>query len=352
MKVLEGYSLRHLNTLGFESTADKFVVVDSESQLKIFLKSRESNLPLLVLGGGSNIVCLRHIPGYVLQPELKGISLLEEDDQHCIVEAMAAEVWDDFVGRCVESGWYGLENLSLIPGTVGASPIQNIGAYGVELKEYFHGLTAIELQTGEEKTFDLQQCQFGYRDSIFKRELKNQYVITKVRFRLNKLDAPCLEYRDLQLKAAASSKPVNAAVVREWVIAIRSVKLPDPKVLGNAGSFFKNAVVSEKKWQDLKAEFPKLPGYPQQDSRYKLPSAWLIDQLGWKGYRTGAIGVHDKQALVLIHNPFEVPDAPADGAEESTGRDLLDLADRIRNDVMARYGVELEIEPSVVGVER
>lgn len=352
MKTTDDYSIRRLNTLGFESSAEHFVEVSSESELKSFLQSRQKDLPLTVLGGGSNIVCLNRIPGYLLKPNLTGISLLEENEQSCLVEAMAAEHWDNFVAHCVSAGWFGLENLSLIPGTVGASPIQNIGAYGVELKDVFSGLTALDLETGEERIFDLEQCQFGYRDSVFKNALKGRYVITRVRFRLSKLDQPSIAYRDLQLKAEASSKPVTADNVRDLVIQIRTEKLPDPNKLGNAGSFFKNAQVSKEKWLELKAEFPELPGYPQETSTYKIASAWMIDQLGWKGYRSGSIGVHDKQALVLIHNPVGGSGkSNTTEASLATGRDLLALADKIMQSVKQRFGVELEIEPNIIGTD-
>jgi len=334
----ENFPLAPLNTFGIDARARLFAAPASEQQLCALLGSVTArNLPLVVLGGGSNMIFAGDLPGLVLQPAMKGIRCLGETADHYLVEAAAGEKWHDFVQHTLRQGWYGLENLSLIPGTVGASPIQNIGAYGVELTERLVSLTAMEIATGVRREFTHAECRFGYRESVFKQELRGRYIITRVRFRLLKKPELKIEYGEVREELAAtgigSPTPQQVAAA---IIAIRTRKLPSPAVLGNAGSFFKNPLVTQEKLASLRVDFPQIVSYPQGKSA-KLAAGWLIEQAGWKGRRLGPVGAYEKQALVLVNHG---------GAR---GADVMKAAHAIQEAVQQKFGVMLEIEPQVYG---
>lgn len=328
--------LTRLNTLGLASRADAFVALRDPAQLPALSALAQAAPSLLVLGGGSNVVLPECVPGLVARVAFEGVRLLEARPDAWIVEAAGGESWHGFVAACVAQGWDGLENLALIPGTVGASPVQNIGAYGVELQERFHSLTAWDVREARFVEMRAAECRFSYRDSTFKHDEPGRWIIVSVRFALPRPWRPVLEYPDLQRHARLSHGAPSARDVFEAVCEIRRAKLPDPAVTGNAGSFFKNPIVPAAQREALAARFPGLVSYPQPDGRYKLAAGWLIDQCGWKGKALGAAGVHDRQALVLINRG---------GA---TAEDIMGLARAVQDAVADRYGVRLEPEPVVV----
>jgi UDP-N-acetylmuramate dehydrogenase len=323
------------NTFGIAATAHAYLQVNSASVLSLVKDmSGLGGLPRLVLGGGSNILLTGDFQGLVLHMCSKGIEVVAEDADATYVRAAAGENWHQFVQWTLAHGLGGLENLSLIPGSVGAAPIQNIGAYGVEIKDCFHALTAFDFETGDILTLDREACLFGYRDSIFKHRLRDRAVILDVTFALPKRWKPNLRYADVEQElaslgiAAPTARDIGSAVIN-----IRTRKLPDPAVIGNAGSFFKNPVVSKEQRDALLLRFPGLVSYPQHDGSVKLAAGWLIDQCGWKGKSFGPAGVYEKQALVLVNRG---------GA---SGQDIVQLAARIQSDVKARFDVMLEPEP-------
>jgi len=331
----EFYPLRRHNTFGFDVRARLAAHIRTEADLLAALADpRAQGLPLVVLGGGSNVVLTGDLDALVLLMEIPGYAVVDDGDGW-LVTAGAGENWHGLVGRTIADGLPGLENLALIPGTAGAAPIQNIGAYGVELRERFASLRAHDRQTGAFVTLDREQCAFGYRDSLFKREGRDRYLITAVTLRLPKAWAPVLNYGELARELEPVAAP-DAAQVRDAVVAIRSRKLPDPAQIGNAGSFFKNPVVDAALRNGLLATHPSLVSYPQPDGGYKLAAGWLIDQCGFKGLDDGPVGVYGKQALVLIHHGG------------GTGAALLKLADRIADTVQARFGVRIEPEPVIL----
>jgi len=334
---LQPRDLQPLNTLGLPAWTQAYARIGHPAQLPQLSELAARHGPPLVLGGGSNIVLPPSVPGWVVQVGLAGVRLVEARSDAWIVEAGAGESWHGFVQACVRQGWDGLENLALIPGTVGAAPVQNVGAYGVELAERFLGLSAWDVAHRRMVEMSSADCRFGYRDSMFKHEPAGRWVIASVRFALPRPWRPVLEYPDLQghPRLAQAAAP-SAQDIFEAVCEIRRGKLPDPAVLGNAGSFFKNPVVAAGAYRELAARFPGLVGYPQADGRYKLAAGWLIDRCGWKGRRMGPAGVHERQALVLVNHG---------GARAA---EILALAAAIRDDVRQRYGVELEPEPRVV----
>ena len=337
MRIETNKSLRQFNSFGLDHRAAFFTEVADEKELReALLAARKAEVPAFILGGGSNILLTKDLPFFVIKINIKGIEILREDDKHVWVKVGAGEVWHDFVGYTIKKGWGGVENLSLIPGTVGASPMQNIGAYGVEIKDVFDHLEAIERKKGNLITFSGEDCGFGYRDSIFKQKDKDKYVITRVVFRLDKFPVFNTTYGDIELTMHELGFPEpSLEAVSEAIIHIRSRKLPDPAVLGNAGSFFKNPVISPEKFHQLKANYPKLPGFTTTEGM-KVPAAWLIEQAGWKGKRWGTIGVHAQQPLVLVNYGG------------GKGEDLLFLSKSIAKDVFEKFGIALQTEVNLI----
>ena len=341
--IKENASLKTHNTFGIEAKARYLATITTLDELRGALADpRVQGLPRLVIGGGSNLLLTRDFPGLVLLMQSRGIELLGEESAKeraeegaaVRVRVAAGENWHAFVQHALAQGWYGLENLSLIPGTVGAAPIQNIGAYGVELESRFESLEALEIASGNVVTLDRAACAFAYRDSLFKRAGRERYIIVSVTFRLSRQARVHTEYAELKAELAARGiaepTPVQVSVA---VIAIRGRKLPDPAVIGNAGSFFKNPLIDEEKLEALKVFYPKMVSYPAGAGMHKLAAGWLIDQAGWKGKTLGEAAVYDKQALVLVNRG---------GA---TGADIAALAKAIQADIRTRYAVELEPEP-------
>lgn len=336
LAIANDVSLRNLNTFGVEARAHAYLAVTSIATLAAVRSDAALNaMPRLILGGGSNLLFTHDVNALVLHMQNRGITVTGEDADYVYVCAQAGESWHGLVQWTLAQGYGGLENLSLIPGSVGAAPIQNIGAYGSELADCFHALQAFDFETGAVLALTREDCAFGYRDSIFKHALRDRAVILDVTFALPKRWQPNLRYAELAQEVASISEP-TAADISAAVIAIRSRKLPDPAVTGNAGSFFKNPVVTVAERDALLPQFPQLVSYAQADGSVKLAAGWLIDQCGWKGRSLGAAGVHERQALVLVNRG---------GA---TGQDILQLAERIKDDVTLRFGVSLEIEPVVL----
>jgi UDP-N-acetylmuramate dehydrogenase len=336
LPILQDFSLQSLNTFGIAARAARYLRVERVEQLAAACADPAlARLPRLLLGGGSNLLLTRDFDGLVLHMALAGRAIVGAHAGCTLVRAAAGENWHGFVQWTLEQGLGGLENLSLIPGTVGAAPIQNIGAYGAETRDVFHSLTVFDMDSGEVRTMDAAACRFGYRDSIFKHELRERAVILDVSFALPRQWQARLGYTELaaELHGLASPAPQQVA---DAVIAIRRRKLPDPAQVGNAGSFFKNPIVDAAKREALAAAFPGLVSYAQADGSYKLAAGWLIDQCGWKGKSMGPAGVYEKQALVLVNRG---------GA---SGQDVLRLAQAIRDDVAGRFGVSLEAEPVLV----
>jgi len=336
MKIFHQYPLGSLNTLGLISVAEHFARVESADELTQLLQQIRGQ-SLQILGGGSNIVFLPEVSGWVLQPVLLGRGRYAEDQEFVWIEAGAGENWHEFVRWTLQQGWPGLENLSLIPGTVGAAPIQNIGAYGVELESFVDLVEIVNIATGSVRQLRREECAFAYRDSIFKHTQRDS-VITKVRFKLPKRWKPCLTYQELvrELEQQDDLCHMPPLQISDAVIAIRRRKLPDWRTLGNAGSFFKNPIVPAGLYQTLLQRYAKLPAYPQVDGQVKLAAGWLIEQAGWKGRRLGNVGVYEKQALVLVNH------GGANGSE------LLALAEAVAASVMQQFGVVLEREPVVI----
>ncbi|MDP3841829.1 MAG: UDP-N-acetylmuramate dehydrogenase [Oxalobacteraceae bacterium] len=332
------FSLRHHNTFGVEARAHAYAEVTSTAVLASIRNDHMlSALPRLVLGGGSNIVLTRDFPGLVMHMDMKGIDVVAENDDFTLVRAAAGENWHQFVLWTLDHALGGLENLSLIPGSVGAAPIQNIGAYGVEAKDYVHALRAYDFGTGAITTLNNADCRFGYRDSIFKQGLQGRGIVLDVTFALPKRWQANVGYEDVARKLEENGVSAPCARdISEAVIAIRTAKLPDPAIIGNAGSFFKNPIVTTQQRDALCSAFPRLVSYRQSESEYKLAAGWLIDQCGWKGRTHGSVGVYEKQALVLVN---------LGGA---TGADIVHLANTIQADVLDRFGVQLESEPVYV----
>lgn len=333
-------SLAGLHTFGIDCKASLLFTVKQQDDLQVLQELLRQYPTFLILGGGSNILFTKDYPGLIVLNRIKGISAQPDpdNDRFVLLTAAGGEVWHDVVLYAVQKGWGGLENLSLIPGTVGAAPIQNIGAYGVELKDVFHHLEALDLETGELHTFDKANCMFGYRNSIFKHELAGKYLITSVTLRLDTRPELKLSYGAIQdtLGAMGITEP-NIADVSQAVISIRQSKLPDPAELGNAGSFFKNPEISRKHYEQLQMEYPDIPGYPGSAADLvKVPAGWLIETCGWKGRRTGNTGAHSKQALVLVNYG------------NATGIEIWEHAQRIMRNIKERFEISLTPEVNVI----
>jgi UDP-N-acetylmuramate dehydrogenase len=345
MVLYENHSLKPYNTFGMDVKARRFVILENEEDAVVFLKEHfRAGEPMLILGGGSNLLFTGDFEGTVLRIGIEGIVLLEEKGDSLFVSVGAGTQWDSFVGYCVSNDWGGVENLSLIPGNAGSGPIQNIGAYGTEIAEVVHEVRCLEIASGNKLRFSNTECRFGYRDSIFKDELKGKVIITSVTFMLyspphNLTTSPYklkLDYGTIRQELAAMgvAEP-GLREIREAVCRIRTAKLPDPAVTGNAGSFFKNPVVSDEKARSLRSEFPGIPEYPDICG-VKVPAAWLIEQCGWKGWRSGDAGVHPNQPLVLVNYG------------KATGMEILELSRRIRDSIHEKFGIALEPEVIIV----
>lgn len=345
MKDLKDYSLLAHNTFGIDAKCSRFVEYASvEEALQLVASLTEADQPLLILGGGSNLLLTGDYQGTVLHSAIKGIEVMEnssfenqEDEKGSVfLKCGSGEVFDDVVAYAVEHGYHGAENLSIIPGEVGASVVQNIGAYGVEAKDIIYKVEAVEIATGKVVNFDNAACQYSYRQSKFKHEWRDKYLVTHVIYRLSKTFTPDLDYGNIRTSLAAKhiAEP-TAQQLRDVIIEIRNAKLPDPKVEGNAGSFFMNPIVEKAKYDELAAQYPGMPHYTIDAEHEKIPAGWMIDQCGWKGKSLGRAGVHDKQALVLVNRG---------GA---TGEEIVKLCETIRKDVFEKFGIEIHPEVNV-----
>jgi UDP-N-acetylmuramate dehydrogenase len=340
MTILTNAPLKKLNTFGLEVYAKELLQVDNLNDLQEALERLKPVPEKMVLGGGSNVLFTQNYPGSILLNRLKGITVVKETPTEVWVRAAAGENWHNFVTYCIKNGWGGLENLSLIPGNVGASPMQNIGAYGVEIKDVFDSLEAWHWANGGPVTFSAADCAFGYRESVFKGRLKNQYVISAVTFRLQKQPVFNISYGAVQQQLEAMGvSTLSLEAISRAIISIRQSKLPDPAILGNAGSFFKNPEIPTPQYIDLLKTYPGMPGYATDTGFTKVPAGWLIEQAGWKGYREGDAGVHHKQALVLVNYG------------KATGQQILALSAKIIKSIQSAYGITLQPEVNIIPAE-
>lgn len=340
MLVKHNQDLTGLNTMGIQSTAKQFFCIESIEDLQELIQNNRIVQPLHILGGGSNVLLLNElINGTVIQNCIKGIHILSEDDSAVEVKVGAGENWNDFVQWCINHNYAGIENLTLIPGSVGASPMQNIGAYGVEVKDVITQVECVDLTTAELVTFSNKECEFDYRTSIFKTKFKGRYCITSVIFSLQKTPVFQVHYKALANKLAQrniTEDQLTLKLVSDTVREIRMSKLPDPAELHNCGSFFKNPIVSEEVLDRIRQTYPDVPSYPEPNGLHKVPAGWLIEQSGWRGYREGAVGVYEKQALIIVNYG---------GA---TGQGVYDLSEEILQSVMNKFGIELEREVNLI----
>ncbi len=332
-------NLRPYNSFGFDAIAKYFVEINTIDDLQTLIKSGVLRKhKTLILSGGNNILFQKDVfDGLVVYINTKGIEILREDGNEVVVRAQAGEDWPEFVRFCVSKGWHGVENLAYIPGKIGAAPIQNIGAYGMELKDSFLQCEAMDLTAGDTKVFTKEECRFGYRESIFKHELKGRFVITSVDFLLKKNAPLNLEYGNIKayLEQNGIENP-SLQQLHDAICAIRDAKLPDVKQIGSAGSFFKNPVISIEQFEDLQQQYPNIPHYPDTEGMVKVPAGWLIEQAGWKGWRDEHVGVYDKQALVLVHYGG------------GTGLDIVELAHKIQDSVEKKFGIRISPEVNFV----
>jgi len=336
MKVFQNSSLKSYNTFGIDVKAERFVSVSSLEELKSVLTGNYAE-ELFVLGGGSNMLLTQDINATVLHVNLKGIKVVQETEDFVYIQANAGENWHEFVLWTLAHDYGGLENLSLIPGNIGSSPIQNIGAYGVELKDHFVSCEAFDIQTIEMMNFNAEECDFGYRNSIFKNKVKGKYIITSVTFKLSKKNHQLYTNYGSINEALEESGITNPSIqdVSNAVIRIRQQKLPDPRELGNSGSFFKNPVISAEAFQELQKEYPEMPHYKISENEFKIPAGWLIDRVGLKGFREGDAGVHKNQALVLVNYGT------------ATGSEILNLAQKIQDKIQSQFKIALELEVNI-----
>lgn len=337
MDIISHYPLKNHNTFGISAFAKEFVQVHTVAQLAETLRENEGK-ELFILGGGSNMLLTKDIDALVIHVDLKGREVVSETGEYAHVKAMAGENWHEFVLYCIENDLGGLENLSLIPGNVGTTPIQNIGAYGTEIKDTFVSCEAMEIATQQLRTFTKEECEFAYRESIFKGALKNQYIIVSVTFRLTKTQHKInTSYGDIAAELTKNGVTVPTIKdVSNAVTAIRQSKLPDPKVLGNSGSFFKNPIITAEEFEKAHTLHPEMPHYPVSDTQVKVPAGWLIEQSGFKGKRFGDAGVHAKQALVLVNYG------------NATGQELLDLSRKVQQTVFDNFGIRIEAEVNII----
>ena len=328
------YSLLPYNTFGIDVSASRFLEYASVAELEEYIAQGAVTTPFLHIGGGSNLLFTKDYDGLILHSRIGGIEVTAEDSQTVSLRVGAGVVWDDFVACCVEHGWYGAENLSLIPGEVGASAVQNIGAYGVEVKDLITAVETVNVQ-GYGRVYSVEECEYAYRSSIFKRPENKSVFVTYVRFRLSKEERYTLDYGTIRQELAKYPAP-TLPIVRKVIIEIRESKLPDPKVTGNAGSFFMNPIVAKEKLEALQRDYPRIPYYELPDGRVKIPAGWMIDQCGWKGKSLGPAAVHDKQALVLVNRG---------GAK---GSDIVALSDAVRASVRDKFGIDIHPEVNVI----
>lgn len=337
MKEIKNYSLLPHNTFGMNVNASLFAEYDSEEELKSFLSANAgSSGKWLHIGSGSNLLFTGDYTGTILHSAIRGYEVTKEDEKEVEVRVGAGEVWDNFVAYTVKNGWYGAENLSLVPGEVGAAAVQNIGAYGAEAKDLISRVETFDAATGGERIFTNEECRYAYRESIFKKELKGKYIVTRVTFRLSKQPVFNLEYGNVRGELEKRGCEVTLQNVRDTIIDVRRAKLPDPQVQGNAGSFFMNPVVSRAQYESLQHQYPDMPHYDMDKDRVKIPAAWMIDCCGWKGKQMGRAGVHTKQALVLVN---------CGGA---TGAEVMALADRIGESVYGKFGIRITPEVNFI----
>lgn len=337
MREIKNYSLLPHNTFGMDVKASLFVEYASVTELKDVLTNKDClKSSWLHIGGGSNLLFTADYEGTVLHSAIHGYEVITENDETIEIRVGAGEVWDDFVAFAVKHGWYGAENLSLIPGEVGASAVQNIGAYGTEAKDLIVSVETVEVSTGRERVFTNDECRYAYRESIFKKELKGKYIVTYVTYRLGKRPVFNLEYGNVKGELEKRGCGVTLENVRNTVIAIREAKLPNPKEQGNAGSFFMNPVVSRLQFEALQREYPDMPFYNVGEDKVKIPAAWMIDRCGWKGRQVGNAGVHTKQALVLVN---------CGGA---TGQEIVELSRQIQDSVFSKFGIVISPEVNFI----
>jgi UDP-N-acetylmuramate dehydrogenase len=338
MVIYQNISLKPYNTFGLEAKATEFVECNTLEEVQVLCATFNlSERPLLILGGGSNILLTQDFKGMVVKMNLKGISKVKEDEHYVWLKANSGEIWHSFVMHCVEAGLGGVENLALIPGYVGAAPMQNIGAYGVEVKDTVEEVLAVEINTGKLVSFSNAECEFGYRESVFKHQHKGKFIIVAVTFKLSKKPQINTQYGAISdvLKQKGITHP-SIKEVSDAVIEIRQTKLPDPKVLGNSGSFFKNPEISKEQFNSLKAEYPDIPGYAIGETKVKVPAGWLIEQCGYKGKVIGNTGAHKNQALVLVNYG------------NATGYEIYRLALEIQNSVRDKYGIHIIPEVNII----
>ena len=336
MQVQQNYPLKKHNSFGIDAYAKYFAAFSNVTEFSDLLTTYDSQLTTLIIGGGSNILFTKNFEGLVLKNEIGGIHTVHEDEDHIYVKAGAGENWHRFVLHCINHNFAGVENLSLIPANIGATPMQNIGAYGVEIKDVFHSLEAFHLKEKKIVTFTLNDCEFGYRESVFKKKYKDQFVILNVTYRLNKVPHYNISYGAIKEELEKLNVEISIGAISQAVINIRSNKLPDPDVTGNAGSFFKNPEISKPEFQELKQIYPDIVGYDLESGNVKLAAGWLIEQCGWKGYRKGDAGCHPTQALVLVNYG------------NATGKEIYNLSTEIKQSVKEKFNVELEREVNII----
>lgn len=337
MTIQHDFSLKEFNTFHIDAKARFFAALTTVEDIQELLIKKKYTKNLLVLGGGSNLLLTKDFDGFVLKNELKGIDVIHEDNNHYYVKAAAGENWHRFVMYCIERNFAGVENLSLIPGSIGASPMQNIGAYGVEIKDVFESLEAVKKDDGTVHTFTNNDCRFGYRESIFKHEVKDQYIITYVIFRLNKIPQFSTSYGAINDELSRMKvKELSIKAISQAVINIRQSKLPDPAKIGNAGSFFKNPSITNEAFLQLQIQYPLMPHFLMKDGTVKIPAAWLIEQCGWKGYRNGDAGVHIYQPLVLVNYG------------NASGDEIYQLSELILKSIHQKFDIVLEREVNIV----
>ncbi|MGH2564781.1 MAG: UDP-N-acetylmuramate dehydrogenase [Ginsengibacter sp.] len=338
MQILKNHPLKNYNTFGIDSYAKYFAAFSSVYELQNLLQSKEHNdEPKLILGAGSNILLTKNFEGFVLKNEISGIQTIHEEEKHVYVKVGGGVNWHNFVLHCIHKNFAGVENLSLIPGNVGASPMQNIGAYGVEIRDVFYSLEAYSYRENRIINFTLNDCEFGYRESVFKKRYKNQFAILDVTFKLNKIPHYNISYGAIEEELKKMHvHELSIKAISDAVINIRMSKLPNPKMIGNAGSFFKNPEINSNKLHELRRIGDGIPSYKIDDDKYKIPAGWLIEQCGWKGYRKGDVGCYEKQALVLVNYG------------NANGNEILTLSEEIKKSIQNKFGILLETEVNTI----